>query len=439
MPLHREGRTRSSTGDRGPTRRRFIALAGISAAGALAACTGEPTGTTHLRLSSWNIPLDLESYQQMADEFVADHPGTSVAVEVTTGQFHQWFITRLAADLAPDIIRITPQQIGRYAANGSLVDLSSAIPDSYRQDYSDAFWAIGDREDGLYGVFQHTDNFITYYRHDVMETIGVTPPGRLQDAWTWQEFLEITEEARKVTGGYGFGYGWTGPETAYRWMPLIHQNGGTFLGDDGETPSMDTPEAIEALSFGRRWYADGLVSPGNMAKSGGGDVARNLFLTGQIGLMLNNPESIAQLDEEMPDEWGTTYMIRNSQEASDLGGNALAVTRSSKHPELAAELVAHITSREKVITFCQHGNWLPARASLDADDIGYSAHPETMQRFIDQGTTIPIEMVRAQTGRFFSSLNAVFADFLDLCFLGELSPDETARQMMEAMESVTDQ
>src|SRR5690606_10038472 len=223
----------------------------------------------------------------------------------------------------------------------------------------------------------------------------------------------------------------------YRWLPIIYQNGGAFLGDDGETPSMDTPEAVGALEFGRRWYADGLVSPSNMSKSGGGDVARNLFLTGQIGMMLNNPESIAQLDEEMPGEWGTAPMIRNVGEASDLGGNALAVTKSSKNPELAAELVAYLTSRQNVIRFCHDGNWLPARSSLTAEDIDYADNVETMQRFIDQGTTIPIELVRAETGQYFSSLNMVFADYADLCFLGELTPRETSEQMMEAMRSVT--
>lgn len=261
-------------------RRGFLALAGISLAGALSACAGEATTTKHLRLSSWNIPPDLDSYQEMADAFVARHPGTSVSVEVTTGAFHQWFISRLAADLAPDIVRITPQQIGRYAANGSLVDLSGVIPASYQQDYSDAFWAIGARDNGVFGVFQHTDNFITYYNRSVIEQIGVTPPASIDNAWTWQQFLEIATEAKKITGRYGFGYGWSGVETAYRWLPIVYQNGGAFLGDDGRTPSMDTPEAIGALEFGRSWYAKELVSPSNMAKSGGGDVARNMFLTG---------------------------------------------------------------------------------------------------------------------------------------------------------------
>ena len=178
-------------------RRQILAVAGISVTGALAACSGQDTGTQHLRLSSWNIPTDLESYQAIADRFVEDHPGTSVSVEVTTGSFHQWFITRLAADLAPDIIRITPQQIGRYAANGSLVDLSPAIPTDYQEDWSDPFWAIGQRENGVFGIFQHTDNFITFYNRSVMEEIGVQPPTALEDAWTWDQFLEISAEVKK--------------------------------------------------------------------------------------------------------------------------------------------------------------------------------------------------------------------------------------------------
>ncbi|MFC7374229.1 ABC transporter substrate-binding protein [Brachybacterium sp. GCM10030268] len=420
-----------------PGRRQILAVAGISMAGALAACGGADTGTQHLRLSSWNIPTDLETYQSIADRFVADHPGTSVAVEVTTGAFHQWFITRLAADLAPDIIRITPQQIGRYAANGSLVDLSGAIPADYREDWSDPFWAIGERENGIFGIFQHTDNFITFYDRDVMDQIGVQPPTALEDAWNWDEFLEIAAEVKQVTGSYAFGYGWSGSETAYRWMPLIYQNGGAFLGEDGLTPSMDTEEAIGALEFGRRWYADGLVSPSNMSKSGGGPVAHDLFSTGQIGMVLTNPEAIAPFDEAKPGQWGTAPMIRNVGEASDLGGNALAVTRSSKNPELAAELVAYMTSRENIREFCHEGNWIPSRTSLDAASIDYADHSEVMQRFIDQGTTIPLSMVKAQSGEFFSSLNTVFADYLDLCLLGELTPQETSAQMMEAMRSVT--
>ena len=174
-----------------------------------------------------------------------------------------------------------------------------------------------------------------------------------------------------------------------------------------------------------------------MSKSGGGHVDFDLFTTGQVGMALTNPEAIAAFDEAMPEEWGTAPMIRNVGEASDLGGNALAVTRSAREPELAAELVAYMTSRENIQEFCHNGNWIPSRTSLDAEDIGYAAHEDVMQQFIDQGTTIPLSMVKAQSGEYFSSLNAVFADYLDLCLIGQLTPQEASAQMMEAMLSVT--
>src|SRR5699024_7167524 len=69
------------------------------------------------------------------------------------------------------------------------------------------------------------------------------------------------------------------------------------------------------LAFGRRWYSDGLVSPSNMSKSGGGHVDFDLFTTGQVGMALTNPEAIANFDEAMPGEWGSAPMIRNSGEA----------------------------------------------------------------------------------------------------------------------------
>lgn len=154
-------------------------------------------------------------------------------------------------------------------------------------------------------------------------------------------------------------------------------------------------------------------------------------------MALTNPEAIAAFDEAMPGEWGTVPMIRNSGEASDRGGNTLAVTKSSKHPELASELIAYMTSRENIQSFCHNGNWIPSRTSLSAEDIGYADREDVMQQFIDQGSTIPLSTVKAQSGEYFSSLNTVSADYLDLCFLGQLTPQEASAQMMEVMLSVT--
>ena len=56
-----------------------------------------------------------------------------------------------------------------------------------------------------------------------------------------------------------------------------------------------------------------------------------------------------------------------------------------------------------------------------------------MQRFIDQGTTTPLELVVAESSERFSSLNTILGDFLDLGLLGQLTPAQAAADMQEAM------
>src|SRR4051794_23357747 len=116
----------------GMTRRAFLrAAGGTAAAAALAGCAsgGPLPGTIPLRQSTWNIAPDLVSYRAIADLYQQMHPEVQISIEVTPGgDFNQWMTTRLAANLAPDIIRIIPQQFGRYVETGGMVDISGHLP-----------------------------------------------------------------------------------------------------------------------------------------------------------------------------------------------------------------------------------------------------------------------------------------------------------------------
>jgi multiple sugar transport system substrate-binding protein len=106
------------------TRRDFLrvgggALAGASALG-LAACGGQgSSGKTQLTFFSWNIPSDLQSFRHLIKEYEAKNSDVSINLQVVPeGDFNEWFQTRLAAGKAPDIQRMTWQQIGLYSSPG---------------------------------------------------------------------------------------------------------------------------------------------------------------------------------------------------------------------------------------------------------------------------------------------------------------------------------
>ena len=109
------------------SRRNFLAIAGGgAAAGLLGACSsGSGSGAgARMTLSSWNIPADLTSYKKIAADYAQAQTGTNIDVQVTVADnFDAWLSARLAANNAPDILRLQYQDVGKYAKLGGLVDL----------------------------------------------------------------------------------------------------------------------------------------------------------------------------------------------------------------------------------------------------------------------------------------------------------------------------
>jgi ABC-type glycerol-3-phosphate transport system substrate-binding protein len=419
------------------SRRAFL---GAAAATALAGCSADPApGKIRLRLSTWNIAPDLVSYRAIADRYQQLHPDVEIAVEVTPGgDFNQWLTTRLAADRAPDLIRIIPQQFGRYVDTGGMVDIAQWLPPGYGDDYRENFWSIVAKDGGVYGLPQHTDNFITFYRRDILDRIGVSPPPDAVDrAWTWPEFLDVAREVKRATGAYGFSVGFGGVNNAYRWLPFLYMHGGRLVEDDLVTPAIEDDAGVEALEWTRRWYAEGLVSLSNTVKGSQGDTATTLFATDQAGLMLNNPTALPTLQESLPEEaWDTRYMIQDVGRASDCGGNVLAVTRSCRHPEVAADFLAFLNDPENTVAFCRGGGWVPVRESIDVDEVGYSYRPDTVARFLVQQETVPADMIAVETSPTFNVVNQVLGDYLDLCLIGSITPREAAASIAEGIRNV---
>jgi len=154
--------------------------------------------------------------------------------------------------------------------------------------------------------------------------------------------------------------------------------------------------------------------------------------------MLNNPTAMPTLQEGMAEElWDTRYMVQDVEQASDCGGNVLAVTRSCRHPEVAADFVASLNDPANTVTFCRGGGWVPVRESIDVDDIGYSYRPETVARFLTQQETVPADMIAVETSPTFNVVNQVLGDYLDLCLIGSITPREAAASIAEGIRNVS--
>lgn len=392
-----------------------------------------------LVLSSWQIPADIVAYKKLAADYTKTHPNVTIKVQETPGgDFNQWFTTQLAGGHAPDIIRITWQQIGRYSANGGVIPLDSYLTDDYGADFQDAFWTAAKLDGKVHGIPQHTDTFATYYNKAILKQVGATVPTKLEDAWSLDEFKALLVEVKKATGKYAMVYGFGGTNTAYRWLPFLYMMGGKLLEADNKTPAIDNEIGVKAIDWFAGLYREGLIPAANSIKGANDAATIKSFSTGDVGLMIYGDWIMNDVSKAIaPSKWDITYMPKDVSAASDLGGNLLAVSKSSKNPAVAADFIKFVCNSANMKSFCETDLFLPVRKSLPASSLKFSKQSAQMATFVEQATTIPSGMAGVETLPTFNPIQSILADQLDLCFTGQQDAAKTAKAISDGIKGVS--
>jgi multiple sugar transport system substrate-binding protein len=415
-----------------PRLRRRDLLSGSAAAGAVLAHRARAQEPITLTLAVWGDQAQQDAFNAVIDKYHALHPNVTIRLEVSgfSGQVYQNVDTRLAGHQAPDMFRIQYQAVGRYAAGRALVDLTPYLPPGTAEAFGPAFWQATSYQGKPYALPHHTDTFACYYNKDFLKKLDIEPPTSLDKSWSWIDFIRICRAIKdKGIAPYGFAMGWQ-IGAGYRWLPFLYQHGGQLLDASLKEPTINTRQGIETIAWTQSWFTEGLVPPSTYIKSS--EQTQNLFANGTIGLLLNGDWQIPFLAKNMTKwEWDVTYMPRDVTMASDLGGNCLAVTRDSKHPDIAADFLAFATNEENMRAFVTAAQFLPVRRTLMDQDLKFAQRGDAMKVFITQASTIPPHLVSTVTMPAFSKINAGLTDELDLAFTSGQSPATTAKNIDE--------
>lgn len=426
------------------SRRQLGKLSGGAIAGAYALSSAHSAAAARLQedvrltFSLWGQESEEIAFEEMTRRFEEANPNVTVEMEFRPFAAHYESLgTRLAAGEAPDVVRVQYFRVGAYVAEGAFIDLSPYLEPDHGDDFGEPYWAPVEIDGGVYGLPHHTDTFAVWYNTDYFEQLDVRIPTSLEDAWTWDEFIEIAHQVQDETDAdYGFVMDWD--NAARRWLLFLYQNGGQPLDDELSTPQVNTPEGIETVAWTQSWFTEGLVPPESSVK--GGDVTANLFATGRCGMMLEGDWLIPFIQDNMRDYgWDVTYMIRNVDMASDLGGNLLTVTRDSQHPEIAADFVKFLTNPENMRDFVIDAQFIPVRNSLLEEELDYPVRPEVKQVFLDTIAVVPNHFGRLATLPRWSRIEQLLLDELDLAFAAGQSPEDTARNIDDGITAILEE
>ena len=224
-----------------------------------------------------------------------------------------------------------------------------------------------------------TDAGLLYYRKDLLEKHGEKAPT------TWEELAATAkkiQDAERKAGNADM-QGFVFQAKAYEGLTcdavewLWSYGGGNVVDDKGNI-TVNNPKAAKALNTAASWI--GTIAPTGVLNYGEED-ARGVFQSGNAVFMRNWPYAWSLgngKDSKIAGKIGVSALPKggaDGKNAATLGGWQLAVSKYSKNPKEAADLVMYMTSKEIQKERAIKGSYNPTIPSLYQDKDVLAAAP----------------------------------------------------------------
>jgi multiple sugar transport system substrate-binding protein len=331
----------------------YVALAvGIAATNLCGRCDDDrPDRRTVLRVANWGGPsVDasfMKTEREIWDEFERRHPKVRLQIENIPGfgQYVPKLLMTFVSGNPPDVLSLDGSAAAVFIDNNLLADLTPLIRDDatfHLDDYFSNVLEIARRGERLYAIPLDFTPMVMMYNKRIFDEAGVPYP---RDGWTWSEFLQTAEKLTVVDPKtatptrFGFNFQKEMP----LWFPWIWSNGGDVLSPDGRhaVGYLDGPATVETITFLADLVRKYRVAP-SLSQSAAAGV--DLFRAGRAAMNMTGHWSLIEYRVDRMDIGVTTIPTQIGRPVTVLYATGLAISRASRHRDLAWEYVKFLTS-----------------------------------------------------------------------------------------------
>ncbi|NGN39893.1 sugar ABC transporter substrate-binding protein [Mesorhizobium sp. CGMCC 1.15528] len=336
-----------------------------------------------LRVTVWTgSEAHLKMLNGIAEPFIAKHPGVTVKFEtVPVADYTQKLTFQVAGGNPPDAAWMMEDAAPAFENAGLLMDIGPTVKAAEGYDFADfsqpamALWQNGET---VYGIPFSTSPFMIYYNKDMFDKAGLEDPLALaaKGEWDMKKFQEVSKKLVEANPGkwafeFKDGEGYASRMT-HAVLPPIRAYGGEMWAD-GQC-GFDKPEAVAAVQqlHDMVFKDKTIVPPGEQ-----GD-----YFSGNSAMTVNQISRASKMPEA-GFKWGIAPLPTGpGGEAPVIGQAALVVFEQGKNKQLAADLVAQMTTKENVAIMAQF--FPPARKSVLESDA-----------FINSNKLVPADQMKS--------------------------------------------
>ncbi|MDX1623646.1 MAG: ABC transporter substrate-binding protein [Gemmatimonadota bacterium] len=373
------------------------------------------------------VGAEAELLRRQIDRFTKEHPGIRVELQRTPDdatQRHQLYVQRLnARSDDPDILQLDVIWTPEFAAAGWLLPLDRFDADTtafFRPTVEANVW-----DDTLYAIPWFVDVGMLYWRTDLLDA----PPE------TMEALVEAARRGKRPAEAVTRGIVWQGARyegLVTVFLEYLGGFGGEILADDG-TVVVDSPEAVEALSFMRDQIHRWDVAP-EQVLTWHEEETRFAFQNGTAVMMRNWPYAYALMsgeDSRVAGRFAVAPMpaAPGGEPTVALGGSQLAISAHSDAPEHAWALLEFLTAPEQMLERAVVAGQFPTRPALFDDpalDEVLAIPAERAREIIERATARPVTPIYTQ-------LSEILQIQLHRALVGQAEPADALETAAEGM------
>lgn len=321
-----------------------------------------------------------------------------------------------------DVVDVDVIWTAEFAAKGWLQPLKGKMAIDTKP-LMPATVKTGEYNDVQYAAPQTSDGALLFYRKDLVKKAPKT----------WDDMMADCKIAKKKNMGC-----YAGQYSKYEGLTVnvseaINTAGGSIVGEDGKTPTLDTPEAKKGLQRLVTAYKDG-----NIPKQGityQEEQGRQAFEAGKLMFLRNWPYvyQLAKTDgsSKVKDKFGIAPIPgEDGPGAGTLGGHNAAISTYSRHKATAHDFVKFLESKETQKFFVTQGSLAPVRKDLYDNEELTKKLP-----YLSTLKTSILNAVPRPVSPFYPAITKAVQDNAYSAIKGQKSVDKALADMQSAIKS----
>jgi multiple sugar transport system substrate-binding protein len=363
------------------SRREFLRLAGVTAAGsALAACGVNPpvsrsenTGPVQLVYQDWRTDWFPPMAQEMLGQFNAAQPNIQVFYTPDPEPFEEKMASDFASGSAPDVMAGCCDFFPAWANAGYLLDLRPFVEADLDKDtiadWSEAQYRAFFTEDGLqFALPKYNGGLALYYNKDMFDAAGVEYP---DGSWDHDDYLQMLRLLTSREGGQTKVWGGMFDVSWDRIQVHVNGWGGHFVNPEDHTKcEMAAQPAREAMEWLRdRIWKDHVMATALDVES---LETRQAFINQKIATVEDGSWALKDILDNAEFRIGVAPFPAGPVRKATLATlDGFAINADTRYPNESWEFLKFLISKDYGRAMARANFLQPARSSLVEDWVGY--------------------------------------------------------------------